>query len=184
MKARRTVLDSELISMSGRLERGDPGIAVLPLETFSSYLRTGHMPEGDPPASTKVSVKLIVAPGAHGHVRRWAEKVGGNIVSDGPEVLLCELDVGVLKDLDNLSGVRRAEAARQFLPRLTDARGGATGLDLALESHDLTGRDVVVGVIDTGIDWRHSDFRDDQGGTRLDYKENSRKIKFSNGLKN
>ena len=88
MKARRTVLDSELISMSGRLERGDPGIAVLPLETFSSYLRTGHMPEGDPPASTKVSVKLIVAPGAHGHVRRWAEKVGGNIVSDGPEVLL------------------------------------------------------------------------------------------------
>jgi subtilisin family serine protease len=33
--------------------------------------------------------------------------------------------------------------------------------------HDLGGRDVLVGIVDTGVDWRHDDFRKSDGSTRI-----------------
>jgi hypothetical protein len=37
--------------------------------------------------------------------------------------------------------------------RLEDARGPATGLDAAFPTHRLTGQGVVVGVVDSGVDY-------------------------------
>lgn len=167
MKPRRTVLDGELSSMGGRVERGETALAARPLEAVSVFLRAGPAPLPSP-APNFVTVKLLTDAGAESTVGNWVSVHTGSVVSSGPQVLLCRLPVGELRALDSCTGLNRAEAARHLLPRLVDARGPATGLDAALNTHALTGQGVVIGIVDTGVDWRHDDFRNDDGSTRLE----------------
>jgi subtilisin family serine protease len=47
--------------------------------------------------------------------------------------------------------------------------GGAVGLDNEFNSQQLTGKGVIIGVVDTGIDWRHADFIKPDGTSRILY---------------
>jgi len=53
-----------------------------------------------------------------------------------------------------------------FRPRM-DLAGPRAGLNLARLESGLSGKDVLIAVIDTGVDWTHPDFTDDQGRTRV-----------------
>jgi len=47
--------------------------------------------------------------------------------------------------------------------------GGGTGDAVKFETQGLTGKGVVVGIVDTGIDWRHPDFMNADGTSRILY---------------
>lgn len=119
-------------------------------------------------AEQLVALKLLVQPGSGGAVARWIAGRGGRVVSGGERVLVAELPVGSLAALEGVEGVRRAAAPKVLYPQLDRSRGEATGLEAALARHSLTGKGVVVGIVDTGIDWRHADFRDENGDTRIE----------------
>ena len=59
-----------------------------------------------------------------------------------------------------------ASLPRLYKPRL-DVAGVTTGADMAHQKLGLDGSGVLIAIIDTGLDWTHPDFIDDQGKTRL-----------------
>jgi subtilisin family serine protease len=73
-----------------------------------------------------------------------------------------------LAAIDEQPWIRRVEAPRLQLPRLDEARGAVTRLDHAVQRHGLSGEGVVLAVIDTGVDWRHADFRNEDGSSRIE----------------
>jgi minor extracellular serine protease Vpr len=53
---------------------------------------------------------------------------------------------------------------------VTRKRGGAVSRpDNEFDAQGLTGKGVIIGIIDTGIDWRHEDFRNADGSSRILY---------------
>ena len=50
-----------------------------------------------------------------------------------------------------------------------DLGGGGTGDAVKFDHQGLTGKGVVVGIVDTGIDWRHQDFMNPDGTSRILY---------------
>ncbi|MGF1474339.1 MAG: S8 family serine peptidase [Geminicoccaceae bacterium] len=172
MEPRRSVLDSELESMAREAASGQTATASLPFEQLSGRFSAPAAPA----ASDKVTVKLVVDPGAADLVGRASEDQGGTVTSHGESVLVADVGVDALRRLGSVKGLRRAEASRLLHHRLDDARGPITGLDEALQVHQLTGRGVVVGVIDSGVDYTHDDFRNDDGTTRLAWFGHARRL--------
>lgn len=60
---------------------------------------------------------------------------------------------------------RPGEQGRRRIGPMMPTRGGETSIDF--DHAGLTGKGVVVGIVDSGIDWRHADFRNADGSTRI-----------------
>jgi subtilisin family serine protease len=164
-----TVLDAELTS----LVKQTPA-APVPQRSRLRVAATRAAAEAASPAverqggSPQKSLKLLVQPGQEERVGAWIRLQGGRVVSGGARVLVAELPVAAIAALEEVPGVRRAEVPKILLPRLEECRGPATGLGSALDRHGLTGEGVVIGVIDTGVDWSHPDFLDGNGESRIE----------------
>lgn len=168
-RIRKTVLDSELTYLVHEAKRTAERRGKIPLNAVAAKSLALAADELVTP-SESITVKLVCKPGRQTDLVAWIKKQKGKVKSsaDAGEVFVADLPVTSVADLDKLDHVQRAEAARVFLPRLDQARGAATNLDAALETHDLTGDGVVFGIIDSGLDWSHSDFLHEDGSTRLD----------------
>jgi subtilisin family serine protease len=173
-EANRSVLDPELRSLFRQARPTDDGLAAVSLAEVAA-MRT----VAEPPAAiaARVGLKLLVEGGRRGDAEAWVRQAGGEVVSSAGAVLVADLPPEALPGLDDTPWARRAEAARQLLPRLDEARGPASGLDAAVAGLDspLTGDGVVVGIVDSGVDWRHPDFQDDDGDTRLELFAHARR---------
>ena len=81
-----------------------------------------------------------------------------------------ELPIDLLPDIAmmrNVTYIHAARRARLAAPAL-DRSAIATGASQVWESNPTyTGKDVVVGIIDTGIDWAHEDFKNPDGSSRI-----------------
>lgn len=85
-------------------------------------------------------------------------------------LVTADLPVGLLSEVANMRNVTYIHAARRAklaAPAL-DRSALATGANQVWESNPTyTGKDVVVGIIDTGIDWAHEDFKNPDGSSRI-----------------
>jgi subtilisin family serine protease len=170
---RLSVLDAELAALA-RQARGEiASRRVRNLKARAAGARSAGGPAGKEEAVR--SLKIVVRSGQEESVGEWVRQAGGKVVSGGPRVLLAELPVRALPELEHQPGIRSAEMPRLLLPRLEECRGPATGLEPALERHGLTGEGVVVGIVDTGVDWSHADFRETDGGSRLELFAHARR---------
>ena len=161
-----TRLDAELLAISEEganlTTRGTIGLAARArMRGQEDFGLSAARPE-------TVTVKLLTTSGMEQQAEQWVRDHQGEIDSAGERVLVARLPPAVIPILDHVEWLRRAEAPRRLLPSLDQARGdAATGLDTALITHALTGENVVLGIVDSGLDWRHADFRKDDGSTRL-----------------
>ncbi len=93
---------------------------------------------------------------------------GGRVLAMIGDIAVVETPIERLESLANLPSVVYLEASKQMKfsndTGTTESRGKA-----ARQQFNLSGRNVLVGVIDSGIDWRHDDFRTAQGQTRIKY---------------
>ena len=119
--------------------------------------------------SDMLTVKLISAAGANDVLQSQLSDLGIDVVSNGPQVLLANVSLHDLKELENIPSLLRAEQSRRLNLLLDTARGTATKTDIALSQQPhLRGQGVVVGIIDSGVDWRHGDFRHANGNSRIE----------------
>jgi len=71
-----------------------------------------------------------------------------------------------LKELASRPGVLMVEACRTVGPHL-DLSGDQVGAAAARHKYSMDGQGVVVGIVDTGLDFRHQDFQHKDGKTRV-----------------
>jgi subtilisin family serine protease len=167
VQPRTGTLDTELLSMAERHRAGAGNLASASLVALARRGAT-VLSAALPPMPSPVALKLIVKAGSEDRVADWVRAQRGEVVSTGHAVLVARLPPDALADLDKQPEILRAETPRPMLPRLDQARGSATGLDRALVSAPLTGQGVMLGIVDSGADWRHDDFRHADGSTRLE----------------
>ncbi len=165
MKAKRTVLDAELLSMADRMAPDAPDRAELLSE---AVVRRGLVATDAAPAPPEgITIKLVCRAGESEAGAAWVREAGGDVVSTAGEVLVANVPSAQLGALESMSWIRRAEAPRYLMPKLDEARA-VSGLDAALNEHTLTGNGVLLGVVDTGVDWGHQDFQNDDDTTRFE----------------
>jgi subtilisin family serine protease len=129
---------------------------------------------GGDPAALKARGAAVDAEGRldvfiTGKVSRASLEAAGAIVrTEIGEVRTAFVPVSAIDAVAALPGVRLIEGATRLAPQL-DVSVPATGLvrGPAPEFLGLSGEGVLVGNIDTGIDYDHEDFKDPSGHTRL-----------------
>lgn len=106
-------------------------------------------------------------------VRRFVEQSGGTYKYAAGDISAVQLSLSKVRDLAAVNGVTRIEDNDLKLQPMND--------QLVVNNHvqevhfgfnlpqGYTGENVVMGIIDEGIDFRHPDFRDEFGRTRIDY---------------
>jgi subtilisin family serine protease len=108
---------------------------------------------------------------AHEHwIARAAEEAGLALLFtiDGPEpVAGGTIDPERLETLQSLNGVLEVEASRHLVADLDRSRPLVGAQALHQAAPPVTGRGVIVGVIDGGIDYTHRDFRNEDGTSRI-----------------
>jgi subtilisin family serine protease len=120
---------------------------------------------GPPPPPPTVDVKLIVRPGDELAATAWLGAVDAEskVASSDGSVLLVTLPATKVAELQGAAWLLRAEAARELQP-LMDVAASVVGLRNAAGDYPkLDGSGVVLGIVDTGVDWKHADFRDANG---------------------
>lgn len=99
------------------------------------------------------------------------EEAGGTVRSIIGSIMTAYVPTSYLSELDSLHEVVAIEASKPMRSLMDTARSntGVITLQGGYEGITYTGNDVVVGVIDTGIDYSRSDFDDTDGNTRVQY---------------
>jgi subtilisin family serine protease len=96
------------------------------------------------------------------------EESGGRVRSVVGSIMTAYVPMGELTAISGLPEVVALEASKQLTYFMDTARSSAnTGVASLQTTYD--GTNVVVGVIDSGLDYSRSDFTDTQGGTRVQY---------------
>jgi len=117
----------------------------------------------------EITVTVITKFGEQESIRDWL--TSNDFKFSGTKgIFLVKMPVRALRKVEKLPGIRSVQASADlFLPRLNSARSAAR-LDYGRQIFpDLTGKNVVIATVDSGLDWRHGDFRHVDGKTRVAY---------------
>ncbi|MGH7494363.1 MAG: S8 family serine peptidase [bacterium] len=134
------------------LTQAQPGTALA--KTTSAAL-------GENGASVRVFIKTS---GAIAELRA----AGVQLQSTSGDIATAVLPLSNLEAVANLNSVVYIEAAKMYRFH-NDVGRVQTRANSVQQQFKLTGRGVIVGVLDSGIDWRHDDFRKANGRTRIKY---------------
>jgi len=94
--------------------------------------------------------------------------VGAKVQARIGDVVTANIPMSHLMDLARLPGVIYIEASRK-MSYTNDISAPETGAPQARTEFGVSGRDVIVAIIDSGIDFTHRDFRKPDGTTRIKY---------------
>ncbi len=151
------------LAADGPPDRLDPALRLL-LDAGAQAVGPGlgkalALPGGGPTAP--VSTLVLLTPGA---ADDWLPKAATLRARVG-DVAAVSLPLAQVAALAQAPQVRYVQADRAAFP-LNDLSVPDTGAPL-VHSQGVRGEGVIVGLIDSGIDWTHPDFGDEQGGTRI-----------------
>jgi subtilisin family serine protease len=101
------------------------------------------------------------------------ESLGGTIGSVRGDIAIVDIPLNSLNALSQMDNIIYIEASKKVKPSL-DISVPATGADLLRGGipplwTGITGKGVIIGIVDTGIDLTHPDFKDADGNTRILY---------------
>lgn len=146
-------------------------LAAQPAPRFAARLRlvaAGALPPsalGSPPAvSASAALPTVMVRVSGGAARLSA--LGFAAAPAGRELAFVQAGRAELVALHALAGVASVERCQPLRPTL-DRSVPLTGATTARTVLGRDGRGVLIGIVDTGIDFRHPDFRDQAGHTRV-----------------
>jgi subtilisin family serine protease len=107
---------------------------------------------------------LIKTSGAMAELRA----AGVQILATAGDIATAVVPLANLENVASLNNVVFIEATKMYKFH-NDLGRTQTRANLVQQQFSLTGRGVILGVLDSGIDWRHDDFRKANGQTRIKY---------------
>jgi subtilisin family serine protease len=111
---------------------------------------------------------LYVHAGLEGFCEQKLRDLGVEIRGRVGDIASLHLPAAALADVASLGEVRWLKAAHRYELALDYSTGpNCLAVDALQSSLAADGSGVIVGVVDTGIDWRHDDFRNDDSTTRI-----------------
>ncbi|MBE4741191.1 MULTISPECIES: S8 family peptidase [Streptomyces] len=155
------MLDSRLKFLQSRAEDGPAEL--VGLEATGRFALTT---EGVRTPRVRVLVRMAEGHGAD-DLAELSQHMGLTVHIRAGDVVGGEIGIDRLTELDESEAVSYVEASRPTLTEL-DAAVPETHADkVHTGPPGLRGAGVIVGVVDSGIDWRHGCFRDPTGKTRI-----------------
>ncbi|MDE6288696.1 MAG: peptidase, partial [Muribaculaceae bacterium] len=151
----------------GRLSLADRML----LRSNSAATRTAmHAPSKGAAATADNTLVFIVLADGAGADDLIAEGVSVSTVRGN--IALASVATADLERVSELPAVSRLEISRLKAPRLDRARqsGGVSAIHEGLKlDQPFTGKGVVAGIVDAGLDPNHINFRDENGRSRIEY---------------
>lgn len=129
------------------------------LEYYSRFLAID--PGGNPPTAR---IRLRLDDSARRSLERMGFEVYGRLSGFASAVV----PVDRLRELEDVPGIEWMQVVRIPRPEL-DLSVPAIRSNQVASSYGARGAGVLVGDIDTGVDWHHADFRNPDGTTRIRY---------------
>ena len=108
---------------------------------------------------------IALAPGAD---TSGLTALGVRIGSRSGDIVTADIPIDALSEVNALPEVRRIEGSRFMFPT-NDQATTETGVQTVWTNTGNRGAGAVVGVIDSGIDWMHQDFKNNDGSSRVQY---------------
>lgn len=161
-----------LALLTGRAGAGAPPPNARIDPTLRSLMRersAGVLGELRAPGDALVGVTIR----ATRDVSASVEALGGQVrvvIGEQPVVMTARLPLDRLQSLARVPGVIAISAsmpANPALDRSVADIGAPAVWALTHQGLPITGRGVLIGIVDTGIDWQHPDFWDSQGHSRI-----------------
>jgi hypothetical protein len=95
------------------------------------------------------------------------EEAGISVTARAGDVVAGKISLAAVEELDALEGVVLIESSRPMVPELDVSVGEIRANVVHIGPPGLRGAGVIVGIIDSGIDWRHETFRSGSLQTRI-----------------
>ncbi|MEU1515078.1 S8 family peptidase [Streptomyces sp. NPDC005811] len=155
------MLDSRLKFLTSRAEEGPAELA--DLESTGRFALTT---EGVRRPRVRVLLHMAEGHGAD-DLADLSRQTGLTVLVQAGDVVGGDIGIDRLTELDELEAVGYVEASRPTHPELDAAVPETKADKVHTGPPGLRGAGVIVGVVDSGIDWRHGCFRDPTGKTRI-----------------
>lgn len=106
----------------------------------------------------------------NGDIKAVARQVGGNAQVISERFAAIRLPISNLKELLSYTEVEYVEADKAYVYNIMESMKAACIAPVRGErSYKLTGKGTLLGIIDSGINYAHPDFRNEDGTTRIAY---------------
>lgn len=136
---------------------------------------TGDLHSKSLTGATAVTALVSLDPDEAGGLRDWARENEADLTILSDSTAVIRLPAKLIIELSSLPAIRYLSYPSKLKPTLdvSLAETGADDVHLPAPSSSLTraytGKGVIIGVVDTGIDWRHDDFVTAAGTSRFLY---------------
>ncbi len=128
-----------------------------------SLERIIEVQESTDPSNPRISVILHLS----GGLPEWGTVPGLRVGSVRNDIATARLPLSSLSRLTALAGIERIEASRRMRPLLDAAVPAGRVDEVWAGAPAYTGQGVLVGIVDSGLDWSHEDFQNADGTTRI-----------------
>lgn len=106
----------------------------------------------------------------NGDIKAVAQAVGGSVQIISEKFAAIRLPISSTKTLLNYTQVEYVESDKSYVYNIAESMKAACISTVRRDSvYGLTGRGVLLGIIDSGINYSHPDFRNEDGTTRIAY---------------
>ncbi len=92
------------------------------------------------------------------------------VIGRDPVIITADVPLSVVRELTNIPELLGIQASRQLHPTLDKSIPESRINQVwatSFSGNPVRGKGVIVAVVDSGIDWRHGDFKDAQGTSRI-----------------
>ena len=146
----------------GGMEKLDPRLCRLALSHDS--IPTAESPILRKSGNTTVIRAIVSVHGGVGELRN----AGARLIYAHDDMAIVDISPDQLLAISDLPSVKYMEAPT-VSTSLLDESAVAIEAIRARQQRGATGREIIIGIVDSGIDWRHDDFRHPDGSTRIKY---------------
>lgn len=144
----------------------DPSIGLLtnvPTQLLNNLLNTFNLEDKD-----KIIEVIILYRDSPDIVRKSVENLGGEFIDLGYNFGVVKIKLEKLQELSRSPSLQYIELPKNLME--SDFQNNvASCIPKATSTYNLSGEGIVVGFVDSGIDYMHPAFRNEDGSTRIEY---------------